>query len=70
VFAVVEHEQQVAVTNELQQRVGDRPPRLIRQPEHTRDCDGHDGSVCDRRQVDVPNSVGELLRHPARNLDG
>jgi hypothetical protein len=57
-LAVVQEQQHVLATDELQQAVLWGAPRLIRQPQYPRRGDRQQIGVGDRCQIDVPRSVG------------
>ncbi len=63
-LAVVEDDQQPAVTDEPDHRVDRRPARLVRQTQCAAHRDGHQVLVGDRREVDVPNVVAEIALRP------
>ena len=59
-FAVVEHHQHAAIADEPHQHIHGLLTGLIGQVKRARRCHGHRVGICDRRQVDIPNAVGEL----------
>jgi len=68
-LTVVEHEQQSAITDEPDQRVISRAAWLIGQAQRPRHRNPHDVGMGDRREVDVPHAVGNLIRQLTGHLD-
>ena len=59
-FAVVRHDQHVAVRDEPAQGDHRRGAGLVGQPERSSDRHRHDIGMSDRRQIDIPGAVAEL----------
>lgn len=68
-LAVVQHHQHLTVADEPQHVVRRGAARLIGQPQGTCHRQRHQLGVGDRRQVDVPHTVGVRVRHLGRDLD-
>ena len=67
-FAIVQHDQHLAVTRKADKRVHRGAARLIRQCEGSGHRDWHQVGVGDRRQVDIPHAVAKLGRYFGRRL--
>ena len=59
-LAVVQHQQQLTLTDESDNRVHSRPARLVRKAECARHRNRDQIRIGDRREVDVPHPVAEL----------
>ena len=69
-LAVVQHQQHATAADELQQRGHRGPAWMVRQAQRADHRDGHQRGVGERRQVDEPRTVVEVLGELRRQLDG
>ena len=61
VLAVVDHDEQASARQRVDDALGHRPARSGRDPEDRRHGVGHGRGIADRRQLDHPDAVGELV---------
>ena len=62
VLTVVEHEQEVLVSQRVEQGFGIGPPRLLPQPEGGRDRSRDLGRLGERGEIDEPDTVGSAIQ--------
>ena len=68
VLAVVEDDEELAVANELDERLDHGAARLLHDAEHGRDRLGNQPCIGDRRKLDEPDAVGKFVEHVGRDL--
>ncbi len=62
-LAIVEHEQEPPASDELLQRLADRPAGLFPDPERRGDRIGNEARIGHRREVHEPDTVGVRVQH-------
>ena len=67
---VVQQQQAHAITQERRQGLGQVLPGHFAHAHHAGDRRHHQGGIDQRRQVDKPDPVGEVLPHALRGGDG
>ena len=65
-LTVIEHHQRLTAADGSNDGVHRRSARLVRKPERAGNGDSYEFDVGDRREVDVPHLVAELVRDPNR----
>ena len=67
-LAVVEDDEQLAVADELDERLDHGAARLLHDAEHGRDRLRNQPCIGDRRKLDEPDAVGIFVEHVGRDL--
>lgn len=62
-LAIVEHQQQLALTEMTDDRVDRRAMRLVEKSQRANHRDRYAFGIGDRREVDIPDVVAELAGH-------